>query len=122
MGGIALRPREHPQDVVCSPMLWLCYANDLAPDLKRYGVDIGMYADDLGITHIELDHGCGSGSQSGSGSNKRRPRGQSHGGTLDCSTYLESIIDGRRCQNPRKTSPRTPRHVAGARHEHRTGS
>ena len=44
-----------PQGAVCSPMLWLCYANDLAPVLKRQGVDIGMYADDLDISHSHRD-------------------------------------------------------------------
>ena len=36
-----------PQGGVISPLLWLCYINDLAPVLRRHDVQIGMYADDL---------------------------------------------------------------------------
>ena len=44
-----------PQGAVCSPMLWLCYANDLAPVLRRHGVNVGMYADDLDISYSHRD-------------------------------------------------------------------
>ena len=36
-----------PQGAVTSPLLWLCYMNDLAPMLRRHGVEVAMYADDL---------------------------------------------------------------------------
>ena len=36
-----------PQGGVLSPLLWLCYSNDLAYVLRRHEVQIGMYADDL---------------------------------------------------------------------------
>ena len=36
-----------PQGGVLSPLLWLCYINDLAPVLRCHEVQIGMYADDL---------------------------------------------------------------------------
>ena len=39
-----------PQGGVLSPLLWLCYSNDLASALRRHEVQVGMYADDL-IVH-----------------------------------------------------------------------
>ena len=38
-----------PQGTVTSPTLWLCYINDLCPMLKRHGVEVALYADDLVI-------------------------------------------------------------------------
>ena len=38
-----------PQGGVLSPLLWLCYSNDLAYVLRRHEVQVGMYADDLVI-------------------------------------------------------------------------
>ena len=47
-----------PQGATSSPMLWLCYANDLAPMLRRHNVSIGLYADDLVI--FASDHNVDS--------------------------------------------------------------
>ena len=44
-----------PQGGVLSPILWLCYSNDLAPILRQHEVDVGMYADDVVIYASDRD-------------------------------------------------------------------
>ena len=44
-----------PQGATGSPMLWLCYANDLTPMLRRHNVSIGLHADDLVIFASDHD-------------------------------------------------------------------
>ena len=44
-----------PQGGVLSPILWLCYSNDIAPTLRQHEVEVGMYAEDVVIYASDRD-------------------------------------------------------------------